>query len=220
MRRAGELGLCCLTLVLLAAGAAWVNAPLRMAGPFNFDLSFPLGVLGLIAGAGLIEVLPRPAVKPVCLVAALVVAAVAGCNFYRHPPIDDGAWFLLRYGRAAADDPNRLAPAEPFAHMIPFAVASWAATRAFGMQKRLLALAIVAGCTVASCAVYAFFLRGLLDGAAPFNLAATLAGLGLIAAGCAGWASRVDAARIGLAVIAATIALSLVSWALYVQPLS
>jgi hypothetical protein len=86
MQRLGYVGLCCLALVLLARGAAWVNAPLRMTGPFNFDLSLPLGVLGLVAGMALLEAAPRPAVKPVCLLAALVCAAVAGRNFYRYPP--------------------------------------------------------------------------------------------------------------------------------------
>src|ERR1700722_20190329 len=115
MRRIGDVGLSCLALAFLAVGTAWVNAPLRMAGPFNFDLSLPLGVFALIAGMALFEEVPRLAVKPVCLRAALVVAAIAGRNFYRYPPIDDGAWFLLRYGREAADDQGRLAPAEPFA---------------------------------------------------------------------------------------------------------
>ncbi len=219
MQRFGYVGLCCLALVSLARGAAWVNAPLRMAGPFNFDLSLPLGVFALIAGMALLEAVPLPAMKPVCLLAALVVAAIAGRNFWRYPPIDDGAWFLLRYGREAADSPDRLAPAEPFAHMIPFAVAGWAAARAFGMRGRLSALAVFVGCAAASCAVFAFFMRGLAAGAAPARLAAMLAGLGLVAAGCAGWASRLDAARIGLAVAAATILLSLAGWALYALPL-
>jgi hypothetical protein len=219
MRRPSDVGLCCLALALLAVGAAWVNAPLRMAGPFNFGLSFPLGVLGLAAGMALLEAVPASVVKPVCLLGALVVVAIAGRNFWRHPPIDDGAWFLLRYGREAADDPSRLVPAEPFAHMIPFTVAGLAVARAFGLRKRLPALAVFIGCAAASCAVFAFFMRGLLNGATTHHLATMLAGLGLLAAGCAGWANRFDAARIGLAVAAATIVLSLASWALYALPL-
>ena len=62
-------------------------------------------------------------------------------------------------------------------------------------------------------------MRGVTAGVAPTRLAAMLAGLGLVAAGCAGWASRLDAARIGFAVAAATMLLSLAGWALYVLPL-
>jgi hypothetical protein len=150
----------------------------------------------------------------------LTVAGTAACNLFSYPPIGDGAWFLLRYGREAADSADRQMPAEPFAHMIAFAVVSWLAVRVFGLRSRpIVALGIFMLGSVAACALFQIFMRGVTADPSAFRLTLTLAGLALFAAGCVGWMSRLDAARVGFALAVTTILMSLTSWELYEWPL-
>jgi hypothetical protein len=114
-------------LALLVIGAALINAPVRTAGPMNIDLQLPTGALCVAAGLALLEAAPTSWKHRLFFVAALVIAVVAGRNLYFYPPIDDGAYFMLRYGREFASD---WAPAAPLAHLLAFAAAVWALLRA------------------------------------------------------------------------------------------
>ena len=114
-------------LVFAAVGAAVENAPVRTAGPMNIDFRSPLGAVCLLCGLALIEAAPRPWKRRLFLLAALLVAVVAGRNLYFYPPVDDGAYFMLRYGRDAAGD---WAPAGLATHMLAFAAVGWALLRA------------------------------------------------------------------------------------------
>jgi hypothetical protein len=220
MRRFGHGILCCVALALLGMGVMSVGSPLRVGGPFNFNFSLPLGVLGLAGGVLLLEAAPKRWEKPVYLLAMLTVAGAAACNFFSDPPIDDGAWFLLRYGREAADSADRQMPAEPFAHMIAFAVVSWLAVRVFGLRGRpVIAFGIFMLGSVAACTFFEFFVRGVTAAAGAIHLTLTLAGLTLLAIGCVGWMRRLDAARIVFALTVTTILVSTASWELYEWPL-
>ncbi len=211
MRRLGGAILWCVALALLAVGAGMVGETLPTGGPMHIDLNLPIGVVCLAGGVVLLEAAPAPGW--VYVLAALLVLMQAGRNFYRYPPIGDGAYFLLRYGRQALDN---WAPPEPFGPMLAFAVAGWAAARAFGATgRRLVRLgAFVAG-AIASCAVYGMFMRGLVGAATAPHLWLMLGGAALVAGGCGGLARRSDAARVGLGIAVMTILVSLASWGLY-----
>jgi len=212
MRVLGNAFVCLLALGLLAAGANMVGQPLGIGGPMHFDFNVPIGVAYLAGGVVLLDGV-QAAPGWVFVLAALTILISAGRNFYNYPPIADGAYFLVRYGRGALDD---WAPPEPFAPMLAFAVAGWAATRSFGaVGPRLIRLGAVGVGVVASCAAYELFMRGLIAGAKPVPLGAMLCGLAVFAAGCGGWAGRYDAARIGLELAVTTVLVSLASWALY-----
>jgi hypothetical protein len=212
MRRLGSAFVCLLALGLLAAGANMVGQPLGIGGPMHFDFHVPIGVAYLAGGVVLLDGL-QTAPGWVYLLAALAILISAGRNFYNYPPIADGAYFLLRYGRDALDN---WAPPEPFASMLAFALAGWAATRSFGaVGPRLIRLAAVAAGVAASCAAYELFMRRLIAGAKPVSLGSMLCGLAVFAAGCGGWAARYDAARAGLGFAVTTVLVSLASWALY-----
>ena len=211
MRRVGRAVVSLVALGLLVAGAGMVGEPLSTGGPMHFDFNLPIGVACLAAGVILLEVVSAPGW--VYVLAALLVLMQAGRNFYSYPPIGDGAYFLLRYGRQALDN---WAPPEPFGPMFAFAVSGWAAARAFGATgPRLFRLgAFVAG-AIASCAVYGMFMRGLVGAATAPHLWLMLGGMPLFAGGCGGWARHSDAARIGLSIAVMTILVSLPSWGLY-----
>jgi hypothetical protein len=212
MRRVGRAAVSLVALGLLAAGAGMVGEPLSTGGPMHFDFNLPIGIFYLTCGVVLLEWMPT---TPgwVYVLAALVVLSAAGRNFYRYPPIDDGAYFLLRYGRDALD--NWLPP-EPFAPMLAFDVAGWAAARAFGATgTRLVRLGVFVLGALASCAIYEMFMRGLIGGTGSRQLWLMLGGLALFAGGCCGWAGRSDAARVGLGLAAMTALVSLASWGLY-----
>jgi hypothetical protein len=114
-------------LALLGFGSAIIGAPVRTAGPMNIDLSMPIGVGSLVSGLLLLEAAPANWRRRSCLIGAAVVVLLAGRNLYCYPPIDDGAYFMLRYGREAAEG---WAPAGPIAHALGFAAAGWALVRA------------------------------------------------------------------------------------------
>jgi hypothetical protein len=211
MRRLGSAVLGVVAVAMLAAGAGMVGEPLPTGGPMHFDFNLPFGVVCLAGGVILLDIVSPPGW--VFVLSAVAVLVSAGRNFYEYPPIGDGAYFLLRYGREALDD---WAPAQPFAPMLAFDVVGWAVARAFGaMGKRLVELGLFVLGAAASCTVYEMFMRGLIGSASSRHLALTLAGLGLFAAGCGGWASRSGVARLGLGLAAATLLVSLASWGLY-----
>jgi hypothetical protein len=118
---------CFLALASLGFGAAVISTPVRTAGPMNIDLSMPIGVVSLVGGLLLLEAAPANWRRRACLLGAAAVLLLAGRNLYLYPPTDDGAYFMLRYGREAAED---WAPASPFAHALAFAAANWALIRA------------------------------------------------------------------------------------------
>src|ERR1700722_12356096 len=185
--------------------------PLSTGGPMHFDFNLPIGVACLAAGVVLLEVVLAPGC--VYVLAALLALVRAGGNFYEYPRIDDGAYFLLRYGRDALDN---WAPPEPFAPMLAFDVAGWAAARAFGATgTRLVRLGVFVLGALASCAIYEMFMRGLIGGTGSRQFWLMLGGLALFAGGCCGWAGRSDAARVGLGLAAMTALVSLASWGLY-----
>ena len=212
MRRVGRLAVYLVALGFLAAGAGMVGEPLSTGGPMHFDFNLPIGIVYLTCGVALLEWLPA-ASGWVYVLAALVILSAAGRNFYRYPPIDDGAYFLLRYGRNALDD---WTPAQPFAPMLAFAVAGWAVARSLGgIGSRLVRLGVLALGAVICCAVYELFMHGLIAGADPLRLGLLLCSLAAFAAGCGGWANRYEAARMGLGLTAMTVLASLASWGLY-----
>src|SRR5580704_16763694 len=187
------------------------GGPLSIGGPMRFDFNLPIGLVCLAGGSTFLEIVTAP--RWVYVFAALLVLFTAAPNFYEYPPIDDGAYFLLRYGRNALDN---WAPPEPFAPMFAFDVAGWAAARAFSVAGScLIRLGVFVLGAAASCAIYEVFMRNLIGGAGSRQLWLVLAGLVLLAGGCAGWAGRSDAARIGLGLAAMTALVSLTSWALY-----
>ena len=164
-------------LGFLAAGAGMVGEPLSTGGPMHFDFNLPIGIFYLTCGVVLLEWLPT-ASGWVYVLAALVILSAAGRNFYRYPPIDDGAYFLLRYGRNALDD---WTPTQPFAPMLAFAVAGWAVARSLGGKgSRLVRLAILAVGAVMCCAVYELFMHGLIAGADPLRLGLLLCSLNCV----------------------------------------
>ena len=114
-------------LALLGVGAEAMGAPVRTAGPMNIDTGMFLGTICLVSGAVLLEGVPKFWRRRVCLLGALVIALIAGRNLYLYPPIDDGAYFLLRSGREGAEG---WAPADVSAHAIAFAAAGWGLVRA------------------------------------------------------------------------------------------
>ena len=119
-RRAHSLLGFAVALALMTLGAAAANRPLRLHGPMGLDATAPLGVLALVLGMLMLRGLASgPAVFRL---AALLVLAAAGYNFYGYPPIPDGAYFLVRYGHAAGGE---LWPASAAWHVIAFAGLAW-----------------------------------------------------------------------------------------------
>jgi hypothetical protein len=112
---------------LLGFGAAVIGAPVRTAGPMNIDLSMPIGTACLVGGLLLIEAAPANWRRRASLLGAAVVLLLAGRNLYFYPPVDDGAYFMLRYGREAAED---WVPASALAHALACAAAGCALIRA------------------------------------------------------------------------------------------
>jgi hypothetical protein len=211
MSRLGRAVVCFVALTLLAAGAGMVGEPLSTGGPMHFDFNLPIGVVCLASGVTLLEGISAPGW--VYCGAALLVLVRAGRNFYAYPPIDDGAYFLLRYGRDALDD---WAPADPFAPMLAFSVAGWAVVRAFGAAgTRLIGLGVFILGATASCAVYEVFMRSLIGGTDTRVLWLMLGGLVSFAAGFGVWAGRYQPARAGVGLAATTALVSLASWGLY-----
>ena len=95
---------CALVLVgfvlgVVAGASHACSALVRTAGPMNFPSPFPVTLL--LLGWGLVKVAMRclPEHRGRLGVAAAVAVLLPGLwNFYFWPPIDDGAYFLLRYG--------------------------------------------------------------------------------------------------------------------------
>ena len=96
-----------------------------------------MNMVCLVGGLLLLEAAPAHWRRRARLLGAAAVLLVAGRNLYFYPPIDDGAYFVLRYGREAAED---WAPASPLAHVLAFAAAGAALIRA-RLSHRSIALA-------------------------------------------------------------------------------
>jgi hypothetical protein len=124
---------CLLALASLGFGAAVISTPVRTAGPMNIDLSMPIGVVSLVGGLLLFEAVPADWRRRACLLGAAVVLLLAGRNLYLYPPVDDGAYFMLRYGREFASD---WAPATLLAHLLAFVAALWALLRSARSKSR------------------------------------------------------------------------------------
>lgn len=151
MTRALRLAGLAMALALAAVGAWAVNQPSRPYGPMGFDALCPLGAVMLAAGMLALRALARG--PTVYAVAALLMLAATGGNFFFYPPIPDGAYFLVRYGHEARGE---LWPASAAWHVLGLSGVAWSLALALeggptakgwriGAEAALLALLIAAG---------------------------------------------------------------------------
>ena len=95
---------CALMLVgfvlgVVALASHSCSSLVRTAGPLNFPNPLPLTLLMLGCGLVRVAMFCLPEHRGRLGVAAAVAVLLPGLwNFYFWPPIDDGAYFLLRYG--------------------------------------------------------------------------------------------------------------------------
>jgi uncharacterized membrane protein len=181
MHRALRLAGLVLALAAASFGAWAVNQPVRPNGPFGFSVASPVGALALAFGMALLRALGRSAA--VYGLAALLIALLAGYNFYSYPPIPDGAYFLVRYGHTAAGE---LWPAAAAWHVVGFA----------GVAEVGLLVLLMAG----SAAVFELFTQMLPGVAAPWRWGAGwLTGLIAVTAGLGSLGRRNAFARLAAA---------------------
>ena len=101
-------------IFLLFTGTNSLCSPVSMNGPFNYPNPGPF--LALAVGSALMRAATRgmPAHKrKFSGVAILAVLGPALANFYKWPPIDDGAYFMLRYGDHSIFSDNYAPPTTP-----------------------------------------------------------------------------------------------------------
>jgi hypothetical protein len=203
--------------VAIGYGADMITAPVRVGGPMGIDFDPLIGAIAIVLGVLGIEGLAlgaRQEPRVAYLVAALGVAIFAGQNFYRFPPIDDGAYFLLRYGR----DGGEWVRAEPSAYMLSFAALGWSLERASAGQRTsgfVLRVVVLGVFTVAACAVFTLFMRLLVGGSGIAALSAVVAAALVVAIGLRRLTKHRDWARTGCALSLTLALLSLAGWGLY-----
>lgn len=211
MRRAAAASALLAALGLLWLGGSLVNAPLRMGGPMNMDLSGPLGALAVLGGMAALALLPSGWQRAGWGLAGAVVVGTVGWNLWQFPPFADGAYFTLRYDlrdldRAPAAAAQTVVGLAPLTCAVAGAAVPWPWNRAL-----LPGLAVPAA--VVACPAYGWFADGFagVDGPWPRGLlvlvpCGVLAVLGLRRAWHAGL-------RVAGAQALVLLVLCLVTWA-------
>ena len=196
-----------LALSLAILGAGTVNRPLRPHGPFGFDALAPLGALALALGMLALRAVNR--IRAGFALAALLIAAAAGWNFYFYPPIPDGAYFLVRYGHSAAVE---LWPAGAAWHVIATAALACSLALAIevglpgGVRRIAGEIGLLALLTIVGALLFDLLTQALIAAGGRSGLVWWLpAGMMAVAVG-AGFAPKSTATRL-VAAFAVVIAL-------------